>query len=70
MRDYRLYQLYTREFGLSFLPKGMDDSTWEIVTELMMRALHREGPIVTPELIDAQKPNDFAPHNNAPEAAA
>lgn len=70
MRDYRLYQLYTREFGLTFLPKGMDDCTWEIVTELMIRALHREGPIVTPELIDAQNPKRSATDTDTPEAAA
>lgn len=55
MRDYRLYQLYTREFGLTFLPKGMDECAWEIATEMMIRALHREGPAVTHDLIEAIK---------------
>lgn len=51
MRDYQLYQLYANEFGLTFLPKGLDDTAWEIATELMLRALHGEGPPVTHELI-------------------
>lgn len=70
MRDYRLYQLYTREYGLTFLPKDMDDDTWEIATELMLRALHREGPAVTHELIDAQKLADSTAAGDAQEAAA
>lgn len=57
MRDYRLYHFYVREYGLTFLPKDMDDETWEIATELMLRALHREGPEVTHQLIEAQMVN-------------
>jgi hypothetical protein len=71
MRDYRLYQLYTREYGLTFLPKRMDDATYEIATELMLRALHREGPAVTHDLIDEQRGTNYvAPNYPAPDVAA
>lgn len=71
MRDYRLYQLYTREFGLTFLPKRMDECTWEIATELMIRALHREGPAVAHDLIEAKRAvGCTVPNHPATEVAA
>jgi hypothetical protein len=51
-RDFRLYYFYTRQFGLTFIPKGLDADQWEAATELMLRALHNEGPAVTFTLIE------------------
>lgn len=53
MKNYELYSIYAMEFGLTFLPKGFDDETWQAAIELMRQALAGKGPVVTHELIDA-----------------
>lgn len=52
VRDYRLYLLYVKEFGLTFLPRKLSEQHWEVATELMLRATHHEGSAVTHELIE------------------
>lgn len=53
MKNYELYCHYAMEFGLTFLPKGFNDESWQAAAELMQQALAGKVPAVTHELIDA-----------------
>jgi hypothetical protein len=53
MKDLELYTRYAMKFGLTFLPIGFDDKTWQAAVELMKLALEGKIVIVTHELIDS-----------------
>lgn len=53
MNNYDLYSRYAVNFGLTFLPKGFDDVTWQAAVELMRQALAGKAAAVTHEMIDA-----------------
>lgn len=53
MKNLDLYTHYATAFGLTFLPKGFDDKTWQVATELMKQALEGKIDVVTHQAIDA-----------------
>jgi hypothetical protein len=54
MKNYRLFQWYVLNHGLTFLPKGLSTEQWRVANKLMADALLGKGPAVTHRRINAR----------------